>query len=273
VSRTDNPFADLQNVTYVRADLTDFAPIKVRLEAFQPEVVFNCAACSDVDRCEEQRDQAHAINVELVTKLLTLSFRKLVHYSSDYVFNGENGPYTEDDKPDPINYYGSTKFESEKVLTDSSRQGLSDRDHLIIRTSLLYGALRRDRHNFVAWVIDGLARGEKLEVVDGQFATPTFAGNLARASAEAAFANQSGIMHVAGPDYFSRYEIALRVARVLGLSESLLRPVQPDRLRQKARRPSRAGLKSNRAKTILGTELMGLELGLSSMAEDASRFL
>ena len=252
-----NPFDPHQNLEYIKKDLTKFDTVKPVIDDFAPELVFNCAGTTDVDACEQNRKQAYTLNVGLVENLLTTKAEKLIHFSSDYVFNGENGPYAEEDPTGPINYHGETKLKSETVLAESGRE------HIIIRTNVLFGTGRNIRHNFITGLIDNLQKGKKLHIVTDQFNNPIHAGNLAEAAIEAARSDFNGILHVGGADYLSRYEIALKTAKHFNLDQGLIRPTTTKKLNQKAKRPPKGGLKIDKARKILKTRLLPFDEALS----------
>lgn len=254
-----NPYSHIAQLEYCQADLTDFAAVRECLMKFAPEYIFNCAALTDVDRCETEKELADKLNFELVNHLLTLPTARIIHYSSDYVFDGKSGPYSEDDQPDPMNYYGITKLHSENILLNS---GI---DHLIIRTNVLFGEARAVRKNFVQWVRESLKAGEKIAVVDDQSNNPISAINLARASVEAALSSITGVLHIAGDEYLSRYQFARRIAEYYKLDSSRLHQVKTSEINQLARRPILGGLKINKAKKLLKEKLLDIRGGLSQL--------
>jgi dTDP-4-dehydrorhamnose reductase len=260
VDIAESPFDNSDNITYLQADLSDFEAVRGKLAAFEPEMIFNCAALSDVDACETDKDLAEKLNFELVNRLLSLQPGKIIYFSSDYVFDGKSGPYTEDDIPEPINYYGATKLHSENILRNSKL------NYLIIRTNVLYGGAINVRLNFVGWVIKSLQAGEAIKVVDDQYNNPTLADNLAEAAIEAAFKDITGVLHIAGADYLSRYEMASKIADFFDYPKGLIERVSSDMIKQRARRPTRGGLKIDKAKKVLTTELLGLDRGLQALA-------
>jgi dTDP-4-dehydrorhamnose reductase len=253
------PFENSPNTEYILVDLLQADTWQHELERFQPEIIINCAAYSDVDACEDNHELADRMNIELPANLLKYSSARLVHYSSDYVFNGENGPYSESDQPDPINYYGRTKLESEKLLQNSGR------DYLIVRTNVLYGLANNVRPNFITWLVDCLKQHKPVSIVTDQYNNPTYAGNLAEASIEALDLGLTGILHIGGADYLSRYDTALLTAKALNLNVKLIGRTSSDQLRQKARRPAKGGLNITGAREILKTKLLSLEDGLKLM--------
>jgi dTDP-4-dehydrorhamnose reductase len=261
VDIAENPFDEFDRLEYLRADLTDIKSVETRLRAFRGDHIFNCASYNDVDSAEEEKEKAHRINTLLVKDLLILEEGRIIQFSSDYVFNGAAGPYFEDDSPDPINYYGRTKLEAEKILRGS------EANHLIIRSNVLYGIARRIRKNFVTWLVENLRAGKETSIVVDQYCNPTYSGNLAEAAIEAAENKISGILHVAGRDYLSRYDMALGIASYFNLDTDLIKPVDSIDLDQKAKRPLKGGLRIDRALKLLKTRLLGLEQGLRLMSE------
>jgi dTDP-4-dehydrorhamnose reductase len=262
MDKADNPFEHSDYLDYLQADLISFDSIKSIIEDFKPDFIFNCAAYTDVDGCEKNKKLADALNVHLVKNLLELqSFKKIIHFSTDYVFNGFNGPYTETDDTDPVGYYGLTKLQSERLLQNSQRH------FLIIRTNVLYGTGKNVRPNFITWLIDNLRRNKNLRIITDQLNNPTYAGNLAQAAVEAAQKDYTGVLHVAGADYISRYQIALKTAFHFNLNSELIMPISTDQLGQKARRPLRGGLKITKAQNLLKTKLIGLDEGLKLMGD------
>ena len=257
----ENPFDGLEGLEYLRADLTDFKSVEGELRDFQPDYIFNCASYNDVDSADEEKEKAHQVNTLLVTDLVSLGQGRIIQFSSDYVFNGAAGPYFEDDSPDPINYYGKTKLEAETILRKS------EANHLIIRSNVLYGTGKNVRKNFVTWLVDSLRSGKEVRIADDQYCNPTYAANLAEAAIEATENGISGILHIAGRDYLSRYDMALGVAGFFDSDTGLIKPVGSDELNQKAKRPLMGGLRIDRAFKLLRTRLLGLEQGLRLMGE------
>jgi dTDP-4-dehydrorhamnose reductase len=254
-----NPFEPQPNLVYIQGDLLDNELLGSKLEFSKADIIFNCAAYTDVDGCEKNKVLADKLNVELVRKLLNLPYDKLVHYSTDYVFDGQTGPYSENDQTNPIECYGFTKLESEKIVMASGRP------FLIIRSNVLFGMAKNVRPNFVTWLIDNLRRGNRLRIVSDQYNNPISAVNLAEASIEAAGLDYAGILHIGGAEYLSRYEMAVSVAHGFGLDKSLIQPITTAMLGQSARRPLKGGLKIDKARNLLKTELLGFKAGLKSM--------
>ncbi len=252
-----NVFEKHKNVTFVNRDLTEpGAPAAILPEA-NPDIIYNCAAYTDVDGCEIDRERAYELNVKLVENLLDAGAKRLVQYSSDHVFNGERGPYKEDDETDPIGYYGETKLQSERIILNTEGK------HLIIRTNVLFGSGINIRPNFVTWLMDNMKQGNQVKVVTDQYNNPVHADNLAGASIEAEESGLTGILHLAGDSYLSRFELAVETADFFNFDRNLILPVKSSELEQIARRPLRGGLKIDLAKKLLKSRLLSFKEGLS----------
>jgi dTDP-4-dehydrorhamnose reductase len=184
----------------------------------KPDVVINCAAYTDVDKCEEERELAYKINVEGARNLAQVCARfdcKIVHISSDYVFDGKKSipqPYFEDDEPNPLSFYGKTKADSEKAVIDNIE------DYIIIRTGWLYG---RRGSNFVKWVIKKAISGEKIPVLKDQYGSPTWTYKVALQILVLLEKKMTGIFHATSEGYCTRVEWAKFILDHLGLSAEL----------------------------------------------------
>src|SRR5262249_8374140 len=154
-----------------------------------------------------------------------------VHLSSEYVFDGTVGPYTEDDPPNPISVYGRTKLESEHILAALAPSWA------VARTTVLFGYAPSARPNFVLWLLDRLARPQPCPVVADQVGSPTLADNLAEMVLALAPCDARGIYHTVGASRLSRHAFAQLAARTFGLDESLVEPITTAELRQPAPRP------------------------------------
>ena len=256
---------DLQNTAmggrtaYRRADIAMYGEISGILRKVHPDWVINTAAITDVDRCETDRELAWRVNVigvENVVRACEEVNAGVIQLSTDYVFDGENGPYTEEDTPNPIGYYGLTKRASEERVQSSSVRGL------VIRTMVLYGYAPGVRLNFVMWLLEKLSSGERVRIVTDQWGNPTFADDLATLLFRCASESLTGVFHAAGSEFISRYDMALRAAQVFGYDPDLIRPICTDELGQRARRPLRSGLRIDKLEAALNTRMRGLNHGL-----------
>ncbi|MEK7850587.1 MAG: sugar nucleotide-binding protein, partial [Deltaproteobacteria bacterium] len=184
---------------------------------------------------------------------------KMVYISTDYVFDGENGPYREDDAPNPLGYYAWTKLEGEGITAFTPH-------NLIIRTTGVYSA-DPDSLNFVMQVIKRLGAGESMRVPSDQYGNPTLADNLAEGIMALLTLVKTGIYNVAGSDFMDRYSFALLIADVFGLDKTLVSPIDTRSLGQKAKRPLRAGLVVEKIEKETGVKMVGAREGLMFVRE------
>lgn len=239
-SKGKNRNPDCPNEKYCELDITDKDQVYKCVEKFKPKVIINTAAMTNVDACEDHKDECYQINVKAVEYLLNVSTEinaHLIHYSTDFIFDGKNGPYREEDLAHPLSVYGQSKWESEKLLNQSNYNKIS-----ILRTIIVYGLGHNlSRGNIFIWAREKLLEGEKLTIVDDQFRAPTYAKDLAKASIDIAEKNVYGTYHVAGPETLSMFEIIQRLAKWLKIDENQVLPITSDTLNQKADRPPKTG--------------------------------
>jgi len=267
-SLEDQPVRPLLSAEYTKVNITSKKEVKQLVSSCTPEVIVNCAAMTNVDACENERELAWKVNVEGLENMIEAARRtnaKIVHVSSDYIFDGRAGPYTEEDRPDPLSYYGKTKLAGENALRAS---GL---DFFIARTMVLYGFAAGVKPNFALWLVNNLERRQTVRVVDDQFGNPTLADDLAFGIVRAIELERSGIYNIAGRDILSRYEFAVRLARVFELDPSLITPIKTSQLRQPAPRPLKSGLVTLKAEVELGVRPCTVEQGLTILKNQLSR--
>ena len=265
VSKGAKTFNGEQMVEYHRADITDSARINELLRKIQPGVVVNAAAYTDVDGCEANKEKCWRVNVEGVeniTRVARLINSKLIHISTDYVFDGKNGPYSEEHQPSPTTYYGKAKLASENVVIGSKVR------YAIIRTNVVYGKAYPAKASFVRWVTDELSAGRKINVVNDQFNNPTFANDLAICILRIIQLDAEGLYNYAGADYVSRFKFAQMIAEKFGYSPNLVYPINTKDLGQIAKRPKNGGLRTEKARDRLGLKILGIDHGLEMMSQE-----
>jgi len=245
---------------FVPLDITSERQVNDVITSYMPDVIINTAAMTNVDQCELEPDPCWKLNVEAV-KFLTNASKSVnahfIHLSTDFVFDGTNGPYKESDKPNPLSKYAESKLESERVVTES---GVS---YAIIRTMLVYGIVPdMSRTNIILWVKKNLEEGKEIKVVNDQWRTPTLAEDLAQGCALVAANKAKGIYHVSGKDLLTPYDMAIATARFFGLDQSLIREVDGSIFTQPARRPAKTGFILDKAKKDLGYDPVSFEEGL-----------
>ena len=216
------------------------------LQNTSPDVVLNCAAFTDVDACETERFATQKVNVEGPRNLAQCCARfecKLIHISSDYVFDGFKPipqPYFEDDLPNPLSAYGMSKMESEKAVRENAP------DYVIIRTAWLYGA---NGKNFVTSIVSqALQKKQKiLKVVDDQFGSPTWTYRLALQIKEFLAKDVKGTYHATAEGFCSRFECARHILEILGVDTDI-QPCSMNEFKSPARRPSNCLLENRQLK-------------------------
>ena len=247
---------------YYRINLGNAAEVERLIAGTAPDWVVHTAAWTDVDGCEADPGCARQVNLELVRILCTAcsaARARLVHLSTDYVFDGRGGPYFEVDKPNPLSHYGRIKLESERFVLAGDLEGL------VVRTLWLYGHFPGVRRNLVTWPLHALARGATLRIADDQWGNPTYAPDLARVILDLCKRDCRGLYHVGGADFMTRLELVQRLASAFGFDTRGIVSAHTEDIGQLAERPLRSGLKTARAEAKLGRPPLGLGAGLDEM--------
>lgn len=201
---------------------------------------------TNVDACELHQKECDIINVEVVKTLADVCKKNkihLIHLSTDFIFDGEKETfYTEDDKPNPISYYGLSKLKSEKIILKA------DIKFTIIRTILVYGMVdNKDRSNIVLWVKNSIEEKKQINVVTDQFRMPTFAEDLAESCFLAIKNDATGIYNVSSNELLSIYDIAIEVANTFNLDINYIKPIFTSSLNLPAKRPPKTGFNLNKS--------------------------
>jgi len=238
-------------------DITKKDDVDIFINNFNPSIIINCAAYTDVNKAEIEKKNARDVNVKGLSNLIKSCNKKtkIIHISSDYIFDGEKGPYSEDDPTFPVNYYGKTKLESENILIGSNL------DFLIIRPNVLYSDDLSKNH-FLSWVVNSLSQPEKINVATDQFSNPTYIPDLVQIISDSILLNFSGIFHIGSENSISRYDFANQIADVFGLKKNLIIPVKSSFLNQKAKRPFNSSLNCNKIQSEMNVELYPVEYGI-----------
>ena len=246
----------IKNRNVHKLDITVKEDIAAVIASFKPDIIINCAAYTDVDGSEKDKDLAHKVNVSGLQNLIQLSEKEtfFIQISSDYVFDGNNGPYTEDDHTFPVNYYGKTKLEAENMLRGMRRR------FLIFRPNVLYGEDLFRKGNFFAWVYKSLLNGKSISVVTDQISNPVYVQNFVNAIFKCIIMNCEGIYHFGSDDYISRYEFARNIAQIFNFELSLIEPIETKTLARKvksyiAKRPINSGLKTEKIEQEVDQEI------------------
>lgn len=243
----------------LKCDILKAREVFDAIKATNPDLIINTAAITNVDKCQEvgTYKKAVAINKLGMMNLTEIFDRRktIIHISTDYVFEGKRGPYSENADTQPISQYGLSKLFSEQILLGSPRGNCT-----VVRTTILYGGKKTD---FVRKVLSQLKRGKPFKIPMNLYGTPTYVPHLAEALIKLAnMETMPNIVHIAGEDWLSRYEFATMIASVFGYDKELILPVKYKWDGKSASRPLKAGLKTTLAKKLglpIYTVLSGLE--------------
>lgn len=264
-ARGENRLTNTSGYTYRSLDITNKQQVLACCTEEQPEVIINTAAMTNVDICEAQKKETDALNVDAVSYLVEACKANnihLVHLSTDFIFDGEDGPYDEEAKANPLSYYGLSKLKAEEIILKS------DVSATIIRTVLVYGvAEEMSRSNIVLWAKGALEKGKPINVVNDQFRTPTLAEDLAQGCILAAKQKAKGIFNISGDDFMSVLELVKRVGAFWKLDTSIITEMDSSTLNQAAKRPPKTGFILTKAKNQLGYKPHTFEEGLALLSK------
>lgn len=249
----------------LKTDITNAIEVSTLFNRLKPTVVIHTASETNVDKCETEKAHAWKTNVEGTRNIAEACQKvnaKLVCISTDYVFDGEKGLYSEEDKPNPVNYYGLTKLEGEKQVSDYCE------NYATLRTSVLYG-WHPWKHNFATWVISKLKQQQEITVVEDHYNTPTLADNLAEMAVEIAEKDLRGLYHTSGRERISRYEFAKQIAKTFNMGANLIKPVKMSQLTTwTAKRPKDSSLDTRKIQKQLKTKPLNIIEGLNKIKEE-----
>lgn len=268
VSGTFNPEVDGKSSWRLdQLDIGSKDEVDKLFDKIKPDLVILCAAMTNVDACEKQPLLANRVNAAgpgLVARACKRCDSRLVHISTDYIFDGSKTRlYTEEDVPRPISVYGSSKLAGEKIVLSTLPEAI------IARPAVLYGWNPIEgKDNFVTWVLKKLRAGEKVTLFEDQQISPTFADDLAKTLLDLAERGVVGIWHVSGPDCLDRPSCGHLIARVFGLSEKLIIPVPASSASLPARRPKYSCLDVTKVEKQLNRRMMPFEDGLRTMKQE-----
>ena len=235
-------------------------------DKIRPDCAILTAAMTNVDACEKQPFMANRVNAagaELVARSCKKIGTRLVHVSTDYVFDGmKSRRYTEEDKPRPISVYGSTKLAGEKAVLSTLPAAV------VARPAVLYGWNPiENKENFVIWVLNKLRTGQRATLFEDQWISPTFADDLAKTLLELLVKDVDGIWHVSGPDCLDRPTCGKMIAEVFNLDKGLIYPAPSSSVPLPARRPRYSCLDVSKVEKLLNRKMMSFEDGLKTMRD------
>ena len=266
-SKGENRIESRADFSFTSMDITDKENVINVIADFNPDVIINTAAMTNVDACESNKDECIAMNVNGVKNLVNACLAHnihLIHLSTDFVFDGESGPYKEDDVPCPLSFYGQSKYDAEQLIINSGLKNWS-----IARTIIIYGIVENmSRSNVVLWAKSALEKGSAINIVDDQFRSPTYANDLAKGCLLIAEKEKNGIFHLSGKDTMSILELVETVADFYELEKSNINPIKTSSLNQAAKRPPITGFILDKANKELGYFPLSFKEGLKALREE-----
>jgi len=230
----------IKNIKNYKIDIRKFENMRKKIESVNPDIIINAIALNNVDYCETNKEEAKQINIDSVADLVNISDKlgaKFVHISSDSVFDGmKKEPYLENDIPNPPNYYGKSKLESEKIT-------LQNNNNIVIRASVLYGWLPQNisnlksssmkSTNFAQWLINQILKKQHVKIITDEISSPIIAEDLCRSIKYIIKNDYTGVFHSAPPIILSRYEFSIKMIKYLELDYNLINPINNEELGRK----------------------------------------
>ena len=257
IGRDENKLINNSDYEYIKCDVLNRKDIKELFKAYKPRYAINSAAMTDVDLCEVEKEKCWKSNVETLQNIIQgckSNETNLIHISTDYIFDGKNGPYNEKSKPFPINYYGKSKLAAENAVITSTLE------YSIIRTSTLYGYTNaKKKENFARKLWNKIKKGEKVKAVNDEIRNLTITVNLADSIWKLVNLGKNGIYNIAGKEMISKYTFAVEFAKYFGFDEKLIEIISSGDLRNTARRPKNSGLLVEKAEKELYLNLINMK--------------
>jgi len=259
-ARGENRIKKINGFTYQSMDISNPEDVNQVFDEYRPDIVINTAAMTNVDACEDKKEECWKLNVDAVKYLCSAAEKHqshFIHLSTDFIFDGKDGPYKEEDSPNPLSYYAESKLAAEEIV--KKMQGRWS----IARTVLVYGLVEdMSRSNIVLWAKSALEKKQKLTIVNDQFRTPTLAEDLADGCILIAEKEAEGIFHISGKDFMSIVDLVRRVAKHYQLDDSYIEEITTDSLNQAAKRPPVTGFVLDKAESILNYNPHSFEEGI-----------
>lgn len=255
-------------MVYENLDICNEIEVQHVIKKHRPNFIINTAAMTNVDQCETEQQKCNDLNVNAVRYLVNVCDKNDIHFihlSTDFIFDGKNGPYDECAIPNPVSFYGESKLIAEKIVQKSTCKWA------ILRTILVYGVSHdMSRSNIILWVKNSLEQNKNIKVVNDQWRTPTLAEDLAMGCYLTVLNNAEGIFNISGKDFLNPYEMAIKTANYFKLNTSLIEKVDGSEFVQIAKRPPKTGFIINKAIKELGYKPHNFDQGLAILAEQLS---
>ncbi|VAX21300.1 dTDP-4-dehydrorhamnose reductase [hydrothermal vent metagenome] len=243
-----------------RLDITNRGAVEAMFDKIKPDAAVNLSALADANVCEKKPDKARLVNVDGAENVARACRRSgdiyLVHYSTDLVFDGTCGPYSEDDAVNPVNVYGATKAESESAVISSHENSA------ILRTAIVYGRGSGKRPNFFEFLIAQAQSGNGAKIFNNEYRSFLYADDSANAVAELIDSSLTGVFHAGGDERLNRYEFVTKMLFYFGLPGDNFEPIRIGDLAEQAPRPPDCSLNSAKLKSKTGWRPSSFEQGM-----------
>jgi len=231
------------------------------MSRIKPDVVIHLGAMTDVELCEMDKKLAKKINTS-ATEILALESEKhnafFVYMSTDYVFDGKIGMKTEEDEPNPINFYGKSKLDGENVLKKITTP------NVIVRTSTPFG-IHSKKVSFPFWIKKNIELKKEIEIIMDQYTSPSYVPDISKMIIKIINKKITGIIHLAGPTRISRYDFAVMIANKMNANEKFFKPIKMNQMNWNAQRPTDSSLDTTKANTMLKMKPKKLEENIESI--------
>ena len=244
--------SNIFNKDYQKLDITSSHNVKMLFDSYNPDIIINCAAYTNVDDAETFRNKCHSVNVEGLRNLIRYSHidTKIINISSDYIFDGIYGNYTEDSLPNPENYYGKCKHEADNILMSSNRK------YLIFRVNGIYSNL--ETNNFYNWVLKSLNKKKSISVSNDLISNPTYVFDLVNVIIDSIIMGIEGLYNYGSNTILSKFEFANKIAEIYSLNKGYIKPIEVSELNLKAKRPLKTNLICDKIVNMLDIELSSI---------------
>jgi dTDP-4-dehydrorhamnose reductase len=229
-----NEKKQFNKIYFEKGDLLDFEFVKSIIRVYDPDVIINTAASTDVDFCERFPEEAKKLNVvtaENIAKAIEREDVKLIHISSDQLFNGANSYYSEETQPSPINVYGKTKVDAEKFCLESHK------NTIVVRTDFFGWSPKGHKSTFAEWVINSLKEGNEINMFNNVFFSPIEVSLLADCIEKLFTSDYKGILNISGRERISKYSLGIKIAEEFGFDPSFIKPIEINQAKFSAVRP------------------------------------
>lgn len=264
-ARGENRLGDIGKAyEYASMDITSKEEVVKVIGVYAPDFIIHTAAMTNVDQCETDQENCIKQNVDAVRYICEAAEKNncfLIHLSTDFIFDGTHGPLDENEKPNPISFYGESKLDAEKIILASKIRWA------IVRTVLVFGVVKdMSRSNIILWVKKSLEEGKKINVVDDQWRTPTLAEDLALGCFLIVEKQATGIYNISGKEMLTPYDMAMMTVDYFKLDKSLITKTDSTKFTQTAKRPPKTGFIITKAERELGYKPHSFEEGIKVLS-------